>query len=54
MLIAPEIVQSVFRNARRALRGKADGLRKSISPKEFRGLIKLIPHEWASYSSDGS
>ena len=54
MLIAPEMVQLVFENARRALRQKFDGMRNLISAKEFRGEIESIPHEWASYTSDGS
>ena len=48
------MVQSVFENAPRALCQKFDERRNFISAKEFRGEIESIPHEWASYTSDGS
>jgi len=54
MLIAPKMVQFIFGNARRALPQKFEGLRNFISPNEFGEEIESVPHEWASYASDGS
>jgi len=54
MLIAPGMVQFVLEDTHKALCQKLDGPRNFISPKEFREEIESVPHEWASYTSDGS